>query len=83
MIVVEKLVSASLRDASEFQDTRIEKMLVNVLDGSASVKMISEGEYDKIFWDAVRTLVKLTPDELEMASEAVGWCDVCKGWETE
>ena len=25
--------------------------------------------------------VKLTPDELEKASEAVGWCDVCKGWE--
>ena len=26
--------------------------------------------------------VKLTPDELEKASEAVGWCDVCKGWES-
>lgn len=25
--------------------------------------------------------VKLTPDELESASDAVGWCDVCKGWE--
>ena len=25
--------------------------------------------------------VKLTPDELEKASDAVGWCDVCKGWE--
>ena len=25
--------------------------------------------------------VKLTPDELEMASGAVGWCDICKGWE--
>ena len=25
--------------------------------------------------------VKLTPDELEKASEASGWCDVCKGWE--
>lgn len=25
--------------------------------------------------------VKLTPDELEAASEATGWCDVCKGWE--
>ena len=25
--------------------------------------------------------VKLTPDELEKASEAIGWCDVCKGWE--
>jgi prolyl-tRNA editing enzyme YbaK/EbsC (Cys-tRNA(Pro) deacylase) len=25
--------------------------------------------------------VKLTPDELEKASEAVGWYDVCKGWE--
>ena len=25
--------------------------------------------------------VNLTPDELEKASEAVGWCDVCKGWE--
>ena len=25
--------------------------------------------------------VKLTPDELEKASEATGWCDVCKGWE--
>ena len=24
--------------------------------------------------------VKLTPDELEKASEAAGWCDVCKGW---
>ncbi len=27
------------------------------------------------------TSVKLTPDELEQASNAVGWCDVCKGWE--
>lgn len=27
------------------------------------------------------TSVKLTPDELEKASDAVGWCDVCKGWE--
>ena len=25
--------------------------------------------------------VKLTPDELEKASDAVGWCDVCKGWD--
>lgn len=24
--------------------------------------------------------VKLTPEELEIASGAVGWCDVCKGW---
>ena len=27
--------------------------------------------------------VKLTPEELESVSEAVGWCDVCKGWEEE
>ena len=27
------------------------------------------------------TSVKLTPDELEKASGAVGWCDICKGWE--
>ncbi|MCR5605101.1 MAG: hypothetical protein K6G27_15575 [Lachnospiraceae bacterium] len=27
--------------------------------------------------------VKLTPDELEKASDAVGWCDVCKGWEED
>ncbi len=27
------------------------------------------------------TSVKLTPDELEQASHAAGWCDVCKGWE--
>ena len=27
------------------------------------------------------TSVKLTPDELEQAADAVGWCDVCKGWE--
>ena len=26
------------------------------------------------------TSVKLTPEELEKASDAVGWCDVCKGW---
>ncbi len=25
--------------------------------------------------------VKLTPAELEKASGAIGWCDVCKGWE--
>ncbi len=25
--------------------------------------------------------VKLKPKELEIASGAVGWCDVCKGWE--
>ena len=24
-----------------------------------------------------------TPDELERASDAAGWCDVCKGWEDE
>ena len=29
------------------------------------------------------TSVKLTPDELEKASDAIGWCDVCKGWENE
>ena len=27
--------------------------------------------------------VKLTPEELEKASDATGWCDVCKGWESE
>ena len=27
------------------------------------------------------TSVKLTPEELEQASDAAGWCDVCKGWE--
>ena len=27
------------------------------------------------------TSVSLTPGELEKASGAVGWCDVCKGWE--
>ena len=26
------------------------------------------------------TSVKLTPEELEEASDAIGWCDVCKGW---
>ena len=25
--------------------------------------------------------VKLTPAELEKATDSVGWCDVCKGWE--
>ncbi len=29
------------------------------------------------------TSVKLTPDELEKCSGAVGWCDVCKGWEEQ
>ena len=27
------------------------------------------------------TSVKLTPDVLEQASGAAGWCDVCKGWQ--
>ena len=27
------------------------------------------------------TSVSLTPEELEKASGADGWCDVCKGWE--
>ena len=27
--------------------------------------------------------VKLTPAELEKATDCVGWCDVCKGWEEE
>ncbi|MCR5719924.1 MAG: YbaK/EbsC family protein [Lachnospiraceae bacterium] len=27
------------------------------------------------------TSVKLTPDELLECSLAVGWCDICKGWE--
>ena len=29
------------------------------------------------------TSVKLTPDELMKCTEAVGWCDVCKGWDDE
>lgn len=29
------------------------------------------------------TSVKVTPDELEKISAAIGWCDVCKGWEEE
>ena len=29
------------------------------------------------------TSVKLTPEELEKVCGAVGWCDVCKGWEPE
>lgn len=27
------------------------------------------------------TSVTLTPEELEKASDAAGWCDVCRGWE--
>ena len=27
------------------------------------------------------TSVKLFPDELEKATDSIGWCDVCKGWE--
>jgi len=29
------------------------------------------------------TSVTLTPEELETASGALGWCDICKGWEPE
>lgn len=29
------------------------------------------------------TSVKITPDELELASGAEGWCDICKGWAYE
>lgn len=29
------------------------------------------------------TSVKLTPEELEKASDAAGWCDVCRGWEED
>ena len=29
------------------------------------------------------TSVELTPEELETASDACGWCDVCKGWEEQ
>ena len=29
------------------------------------------------------TSVKLTPDELEKATDSVGWCDICKGWEAD
>ena len=29
------------------------------------------------------TSVTLTPEELEQASNALGWCDICKGWEEE
>ncbi len=29
------------------------------------------------------TSARLTPEELEKASRAAGWCDVCKGWEEE
>ena len=28
------------------------------------------------------TSVALTLDELEASSNAEGWCDICKGWET-
>ncbi|MBR4454678.1 MAG: YbaK/EbsC family protein [Solobacterium sp.] len=27
------------------------------------------------------TSVTLTPEELELASRAQGWCDICKGWQ--
>ena len=27
------------------------------------------------------TSVKLSPGELEKATDSIGWCDVCKGWE--
>lgn len=27
------------------------------------------------------TSVSLSPEELELASGATGWCDVCRGWE--
>ena len=27
--------------------------------------------------------VKLTPAELEKATDSIGWCDVCKGWGEE
>ena len=27
------------------------------------------------------TSVKITPNELEKSTGAVGWCDICKGWE--
>ena len=29
------------------------------------------------------TSVSVTPEELESISGAVGWCDICKGWEIE
>lgn len=29
------------------------------------------------------TSVKVTPEELEKISDAVGWCDICKGWEED
>ena len=29
------------------------------------------------------TSASLTPEELEKACDAVGWCNVCKGWEEE
>lgn len=29
------------------------------------------------------TSVKITPKELEEASGATGWCDVCKGWQED
>ena len=29
------------------------------------------------------TSVMLTPAELEEATDSVGWCDICKGWEAD
>lgn len=29
------------------------------------------------------TSVKLTPEELADVTDAIGWCDVCKGWYEE
>ena len=29
------------------------------------------------------TSVKLSPGELEKATDSIGWCDVCKGWEED
>ena len=59
--------------------TGIEKYL-----GSGLVKGIGPKFANKIvrtFGIDTLNVIENTPDELMKASGAIGWCDVCKGWE--
>ena len=53
IIVIEKLPSESPKGINEFWDTRLEKMLVDIVVDKILSKVVYKGEYQVIFHDAV------------------------------
>ena len=53
IIVIEKLPSESPKGINAFWDTRLEKMLVDIVVDKILSKVVYKGEYQVIFHDAV------------------------------